>query len=239
VSRLAPLVVLALCLLPTAAHADKRGVIRIGVTPIDLATDADTPLLGTRIDDAVGAYNTAADAYNEAHGYAPGSPMATDSIAPGDLGVHATLLTVAPALEAGHENAYVRIEAMLGFADDLRQYGVGFYPLNLAGRVHRGSAFVAYVSAGGSASWLDRPSTDDELGALLSARGAVGIRFRQRVTVEVGYAAFVLGALVDRGRIRTMEDYDPRGSTPPPSPSEAIAGGEQRGLVDLSLGVAF
>ncbi len=213
-------------------------MIRVGVAPVDLSVDSSTPYVGSRVDDAVGAYNLAAAAYNEAHGYGPGSPMATDAIGPGDLGVRATMLTVAPALEAGHENAYVRIEAVLGFADDLRSYGVGFYPFNLAARVRRGSSVVAYVSAGGSASWLDRPSTSDEIGMLLSARGALGLRLGSRFTLEAGYAN-ALGGLVDRGRLRTMQEYDPRGDAPPPTPSEAVAGGEQRGLVDLSLGVAF
>ena len=233
------LALLLLLVLPQVAHADVRGVVRIGVTPIDLASEEDTPVLGERVDDAVGAYNAAADAYNDAHGYPRGSPMATPAIGPGDLGVRATLVTFAPALETGHDNVYFRLEARFGFADDLRAYGVGVYPLNLAGRLRDGSRVVLYASAGGTASWLDRPSTDGELGALLTARLAAGLRVCRRATLELGYGAFVLGGLVDRGRIRTMEDYDPRGAAPPPSPAEAIAGGEQRGLVDVSLGVAF
>lgn len=220
---------------PATAQAEARGVLRVGVLTVDLAADADTPFLGAHVDNAVGHYNLAAAAYNEAHGYAPGSPMATEPIDAGDLGVRATLVTLSPALEAGHENAYVRIEAALGFADDLRAYGIGFYPVNLAARVR---TVTAYVSAGGTASWLDRPSTDGELGALLTARGAAGLRVGRRVTIEVGYAV-ALGALVDRARIRGMEDYDPSASAPPPLPDEAIAGGEQRGLVDVSVGVAF
>ena len=229
-------VVAVLLALPATALADHRGVIRFGVAPVDLAADADTPWFGGPVGDAVTAYNAAADAYNQAHGYPDGSPMATRAIGAGDLAVRTTMFTIAPAVEAGHPNAYVRVEALLGLADDLRSYGAGFYPLNLAARLHR--TVTAYVSAGGTASWLDRPSTDDEIGVLLAGRAALGLRLGRHVTVEAGYAN-VLGGLFDRGRARSMQSYDPRGGEPPPSPSDAIAGGEQRGLVDVSMGVAF
>jgi hypothetical protein len=232
------LAILLLLALPDRASADVRGVLHVRFAPVDLAPDEDTPVFGERVDDAVGAYNAAADAYNYAHGYDDGSPMATAAIGPEDLGVRATLVTFAPGFEAGHRNAYFRMEAAIGVADDLRAYGVGIYPLNVAAHLRRG-AIVPYLSAGGTASWLDRPSTDGELGALLTARIAGGVRFGRRATLEVGYGAFVLGGLIDRGRIRTMEQYDPRGAAPPPEPTEAIAGGEQRGLVDISVGVLF
>jgi hypothetical protein len=236
-----PRILLAAALVAAAtapARADVRGVLRVGLAPVDLAPDDDTPVFGSRIDDAVGAYNAAADAYNQLHGYDAGSPMASDAIGAEDLGVRATMLTVAPGFEAGHRNVYVRLEGTLGFADDLRAYGLGFYPLNLAASLRRG-AIVPYLSAGGTASWLDRTSTDGELGALVTARAAAGLRVGRRMTFEVGYGAFLLGGLIDRGRIRTMEDYDPSGGAPPPPPTDAIAGGEQRGMIDASVGFSF
>lgn len=45
--------------------------------------------------------------------------------------------------------------------------------------------------------------------------------------------------MIDRARIRTIDDYDPSGAAPPPPPSDAIAGGEQRGLIDVSFGILF
>ena len=232
------LAVLLLVALPDRAIADVRGAFHVRITPVDLAPEEDTPVIGSRVDDAVGAYNMAAEAYNVAHGYPAGSPMATPTIGPEDLGVRSTLYTFAPGFEAGHRNAYFRLEAVLGFGDDLRAYGVGIYPLNVAIHLRRGT-IVPYLSAGGTASWLDRPSTDGELGALLTARLAGGVRFGRRATLELGYGAFVVGGLIDRARIRTMEDYDPRGAAPPPPPTDAIAGGEQRGLIDVSFGVLF
>jgi hypothetical protein len=232
------LAILLLVALPGRAVADVRGVLHVRFAPVDLAPDEDTPVFGARVGDAVGAYNAAAEAYNVAHGYPDGSPMATAAIGPDDLGVRTTLVTFAPGFEAGHRNVYFRLEAAIGFADDLRAYGVGVYPLNLAAHLRRGTV-VPYLSAGGTASWLDRPSTDGELGALVTARLAGGIRFGRRATLEVGYGAFVLGGLIDRGRIRTMEDYDPSGAAPPPAPTDAIAGGEQRGLIDVSFGLLF
>jgi hypothetical protein len=239
VSRVVVVVVLVLLALPAVARADTRGVLRFGVLPVDLVTSSDTPVLGTRVDDAVGAYNLAVGAYNQAHGYSPGSPMASATIHASDLGVHATLYTIAPALEAGHPNVYVRIEALLGFGDSLRTYGVGFYPLNLAAKLGESGAIVVYLSAGGSAGWLERSGQAGTLGALISARGAIGVRVERRVTVELGYAAYVLGGVVDRGRINEMQSYDPSGSAPPDDPEHMVAGGEQRGRVDVSVGMAF
>lgn len=232
------LTLVLLVAVPGHALADVRGVLHVRIAPIDLAPDADTPVFGSRVGDAVGAYNAAAEAYNQAHGYDTGSPMATGAIGPDDLGVESTLVTFAPGFEAGHRNVYFRLEAAIGLGDDLRAYGVGVYPLNLATHLRRGT-IVPYLSAGGTASWLDRPSTDGELGALFTARVAGGVRFGRRATLEIGYGAFVLGGLIDRGRIRTMEDYDPRGSAPPPAPTDAVAGGEQRGLIDVSFGFLF
>ena len=224
--------------LPVTVRAETRGVLRVGIAPIDLAVADDTPLLAEPVDEAVDAYNGAAAAYDQAHG-TDGSAMATPRIGREDLGVEATMLTLAPALEIGGEHVFFRIEAHLGQGDDLRTVGVGLYPLNVAVPLRRGRV-VPYVSAGGAASWLDRASVDGEVGALLTARAAAGVRLGDRVTVEVGYGAWVLGGLVDRGELETMvDDYDPRGDAPPPRPDDAIAGGEQRGLVDVSVGLAI
>ena len=147
-------------------------------------------------------------------------------------------MTIAPALEIGGERAYFRLEASIGFGDGLRAIGIGLYPLNLALPLRRG-AITPYLSAGGVASWLDYTGSDGEIGALLMARAALGVRLGGRVAVELGYGAFVVGGLVDRARLRTMTDYDPQGAAPPPRPETALSGGEQRGLVDLSVGIGF
>jgi hypothetical protein len=222
----------------SAVRADKRGVLRVGVTPLQLTPAADTPFLGAHVDDAVEAYNAAADAYNQAHGYMVGSAQATAPIDRTALGVRSTLLTVAPALEAGNRYVYVRLEALLGFGETHRAYGVGFYPFNVAGSLRR-STIVPYLSAGGSASWLDDRAVDGELGALFTARVAAGVRFSRRMTIEVGYGVAALGGVVERGRLDTMTSYDPRGAAPPPHPTEALSGGEQQGMIDVWFGLAL
>jgi hypothetical protein len=220
------------------AGAETRGVLRVGVAPVSLTPESDTPLFGSRVDDAVRAYNAAADAYNQAHGYTPGSEMSTARIDRTDLGVSSNFLTLAPGLEAGTRHAYFRLEAALAFGADHRSYGVGFYPLNLAVPMRRGT-LTPYVSAGGSLSWLDDIRIDGEVGVLLGARFATGMRVGKRVRVELGYNAYSIGGLVDRDQLDTMRAYDPRGSAPPPRPDSAIAGGEQSGAFDLSLGLAI
>ncbi len=223
---------------PAEAGAETRGVLRIGVAPVALTPERDTPMLGAPVDDAVRAYNAAADAYDRAHGNAPGSTMATAPIDRTDLGVSSTMVTAAPALEAGGRHLFVRVEAALAFGAEHRSYGLGFYPLNLAVPMRRGTV-TPYLSAGGSVSWLDDTTVAGEVGALIGARFAGGVRLGRRVTVEVGYGAYVLGGTVDRDRLDTMRAYDPRGAEPPPRPDGALSGGEQRGAVDLSVGLAI
>lgn len=220
------------------AGAEARGVLRVGVAPIALTPERDTWLLGPRVDDAVRAYNAAALAYDQAHGYAPGSEMSTAPIDRGDLGVSTNFFTLAPGLEAGTRHVFVRVEAALAFGENHRSYGLGFYPLNLAVPMRRGT-LTPYFSAGGSVSYLDDLRLDSEFGALVGARFAGGMRIGRRVTVELGYNAYAIGGMVDSDQLDTMREYDPRGNEPPPRPESALAGGEQRGAVDLSLGLAI
>jgi hypothetical protein len=232
--RTLPMAFAAVVLGHGAAGADVRGAIRVGVATLELTPRAGTPVMGEPIDDAVAAYNAAAAAYDELHR----TPTATAPIDRGDLALHGTLVTVAPALEAGGDHYFVRLEASLGVGADLRSYGVGLYPVNLAVPL-RGGAMIPYVAIGGTVSWLDRPGADGEIGGLVVARAAVGARLVRRIAVEVGYGAFVLGGVVDHGRLDQAMAYDPRGAAPPPRPDEAVSGGEQRGLVDVSVGVTW
>ena len=220
------------------AGAQTRGVLRVGVAPVALTPSRDTPVLGGRVDDAVRAYNAAAEAYDRAHGYAPGSAMSTEPIDRTDLGVSSNFFTLAPGLEAGQRHLFVRIEAALAFGENHRSYGLGFYPINIAVPMRRGT-ITPYVSAGGSLSWLDDMRLDGEFGMLFGARLAGGMRIGRRFNIEVGYGAYAIGGLVDRDQLDTMREYDPRGSEPPPRPDPALSGGEQRGAFDLSLGLAI
>ena len=208
-----------------SAHADVRGVVRFGVLPIELEASRDTPIFGDEIDRTITAYNAAADAYDRRFG---GTTARADF---SDLGVRDTLLTIAPGFEAGG-TIFFRLEAQLGFGDSLRSYGLGLYPLNFQARVSRDAA--VYLSAGGTASWLDRDKSD--LGALVTARAAGGVRISNRVVVEAGYGAFMLGGVVDSDG---YDDYQPGPNAPPPPPSDVVAAGEARGVVDLSVGVVF
>ncbi len=232
------LAIALICAASSTAHADKRGVLRIGVTTLQLTPAADTPVLGDQVDEAVEAYNLAAAAYNQAHGYGDGSAQATAPIDRGALGVRSTLLTIAPGIEGGARNIYVRLEAQLGLGETHRAYGLAFYPFNLAGSLRDGQV-VPYLSAGGSVSWLDDRAIDGEMGALLAARVAVGVRLAQRMTIEVGYGVATLGGVVDRGQLETMSTYDPSGAAPPPHPDAALSGGEQQGMIDVSIGLAL
>lgn len=207
------------------AHADVRGVVRFGVIPIELESSRDTPLFGDDIDRAVTAYNQAAAAYDQRYG---GN---TARVSESDLGVDDTLYTFAPGIELGNSIAFFRVEGQLGYGDDLRSYGLGLYPLNLQAPFSR--SVTGYVSAGGTASYLDR---DGDAGALVTARLAGGVRISRRIVLEAGYSAFMLGGVVDSD---ALTDYMPAPDAPPPSPQDVVSAGEASGVVDLSVGVMF
>jgi hypothetical protein len=230
------LTIVALLLAPGGlAQADARGVFRIGVESLALDPSNDTPFVGSHVDDAVSAYNAASAAYNRAHGYQAGSVMASAPIDRTALGLHATLVTFAPGLEAGGEHVRFRIEGLVGISDHMRAIGAGVYPIDLALPLRNG-AVTPYLVAGGTLRWLDRSDTDGETGGLVTFRVAAGARIGRHVTAELGVGVFMLGGLYNGAELRSMTSYDPRGSAPPPAPDRAVAGGEQSGMIDVSVG---
>jgi hypothetical protein len=212
-----------------------RGVFRLGVEPIALEPSDDTPYVGSHVSDAVTAYNAASAAYNRLHGYAAGSTMASAPIDRSALGLHTTLVTFAPGLELGGDHVKFRIEGLLGISDRVRAVGVGMYPLDLALPLRNGS-ITPYLVAGGTLRWLDRSDTDGEVGGLVTLRVAAGTRIGRHAVVELGVGLFMLGGLYNSGELQSMSNYDPRGSAPPPAPDRAAAGGEQSGMIDVSVG---
>jgi hypothetical protein len=207
-------------------HADTRVTVRLGVLPLDLEASSDTPLFGSEVEGLVNKYNQAAAAHDRVSG---GS---TARIGNRDVGMSETLLVVAPGLELGADGTYFfRLEVPVGIADNLTSLGVGIYPLNLQVALRRDA--VLYASLGGSASWLDRPGAGD-IGALVTARAAGGMRIARHIVIEVGYNAFVLGGSYNKGRLDAMMD-----SMQLVQPREVVSAGEASGIIDASLGLAF
>ncbi len=178
-----------------SASAETRGTLRLGVLPLDLESSSDTPLFGEQVDRAVTGYNAAAAAFDRRNG---GTTARIDA---GDLGVAETLAMITPGLETGVGHYLFRIEAPIGLGSDLRSFGLGIYPIGVQARVRRDVDL--YASAGGTASWLDRPGAGD-VGGLLTLRVAIGARFANRVVVELGYSAFALGGTVNNERLEQM-----------------------------------
>lgn len=228
----------ALATWSAAAHADVRGAFRIGVEPLALDPSDDTPFVGSHVEDAVAAYNAVSAAYNRAHGFASGSTMAAASIDRSALGLHTTLLTFAPGLELGGEHVRFRIEGLVSVSDRVRAIGAGIYPLDVAVPL-RGGAVTPYLAAGGTLRWLDRSDTDGDTGGLVTLRLAAGTRIGRHVAVELGVGVFLLGGVYNSGELQSMSSYDPRGSAPPPPADRIASGGEQAGMIDLSVGFVF
>jgi hypothetical protein len=232
-STLAALVA-ALLAGPAAARADVRGVFRIGVEPLALDPTTSVPFVGDHVDEAVAAYNAASAAYNRAHGYAPGSAMASATIDRSALALHTTLVTFAPGLELGGDHVRFRLDGLASISDRVRALGAGLYPLDLALPLQNG-AITPYVLGGGTLRWLERSDSDGETGGLATVRLA-GARIGRHVTVELGVGVLVLGGVYNAGELQTMTRYDPRGNAPLPAPDRAVSGGEQSGMIDLSVG---
>lgn len=210
-----------------SASAETRGTLRLGLLPLDLESSSDTPVFGEQVDRAVVEYNAAATVFDRRTG------NTTARIDAGDLGVTETLAMISPGVETGVGHYLFRIEAPIGIARNLMSIGLGIYPIGFQGRVHRD--VVIYASAGGTASWLDRPG-DGDVGGLLTVRAAVGARFSNRIVAELGYSAFALGGTVNHERLEQMtlgEDMQL------PAPESVISAGEARGLVDVSVGLTF
>src|SRR5690606_699714 len=106
--------------------------------------------------------------------------------------------------------------------------GLGVYPLNVQARPRRDLA--VYASAGGTASWLDRPGSGD-VGGLVAIRAAAGVRIADRFVIELGYSAFALGGTVNNDRLEGMSITDE--DLQLVRPEEVISAGEARGLIDL------
>lgn len=226
VRQILVIIVALACANTGRAYADTRATVRLGMLPLDLVASSDTPLFGSSVERMIDKYNDAAAAHDRATG------ETTARINAGDVGVTNTLLVVAPGLELGADGAYFfRLEVPVGMANDITSVGVGVYPINLQATVRRGA--VVYVSLGGSASWLDRAG-DGDLGALITARAAGGVRIAQHVVFELGYNAFVLGGSYNKSRLDEMMD-----SMQLVEPRQIVSAGEGRGILDASLGLAF
>ncbi len=210
-----------------SASAETRGTLRLGLLPLDLESSSETPLFGEQVDRAVVEYNAAAKVIDRRTG------STTARIDAGDLGVAETLAMISPGLETGSGHYLFRIEAPIGIGSNLRSIGLGIYPIGFQGKLGRDVAI--YASAGGTASWLDRPGPGD-VGGLLTVRAAIGARFSNRIVAELGYSAFALGGTVNHDRLEQMmlgEDMQL------PAPETVISAGEARGLFDVSVGLTF
>jgi hypothetical protein len=220
------------------ADADARGVFRVGIEPLALDPSDDTPFLTGRVSQAVTAYNAASAAYNRLHGYAAGSRMASAPIDRRALGLHTNLVTFAPGFEVGGKHVMFRIEGLVSVSDRVRAVGAGVYPLDLAAPLRHGT-ITPYLVAGGTVRWLDRSNTEGEAGGLVTLRIATGARIGGHFIVELGVGVFMLGGLYNHAELRSMLRYDPRGNAPLPAPDVAFAGGEQSGMIDVSVGWAL
>jgi len=235
--------------LPLGHAEEARGAsfgLRLGGGALALAAGDDTPVMGGYFSDAVELYNGAASAYNASHGLSSASGAAAPIMTPSAMDLRTQLVLITPTIEMGGDGWFFKLEVPIGLGDDVRSYGLGIYPLNIGGHLagkQRGQELAGYLSAGAAVSYLTFVDSDDAAGALVQGRVAAGLRLRSRggyaMTFEIGYGLFALGGVVDFAERSTLESYDPRGVAPPPQPGEVVQGGEQQGMVDVSVGFAL
>jgi hypothetical protein len=232
-----PTLAAALVLLaPAVALADVDVSLRAGAGTIALDASSDTPVVGGRFDDAVEVYNGAAQAYNRAHNYRPGSDAAAKPQTVEDLRFDETLVTLAPGLDIGLGYYRARFEAPFGIGDDVRTIGLGLYPIGVA-FARNGSKAVPFALGGAAFSYV---SDGTRTGGLLELRLAAGVRIGDRISIELGVRPYAAGGTVDAERIDTLMDtYNPRGNAPPPTPDEVVRGGTGSGAVDLAIGISL
>jgi len=240
--RRAALGVAAVVLLAAApAGAGTRFALRFGGGSLELSARSDTPLLGGYLSDLATTYNQAAVAYNLSHGYASGSTQAAPVMETSQLGIHAQVFWLAPAIESGGEHFFVRAELPIGLGEGVHTVGVGLYPIDVAVPLSRRHA-VAYLSVGGRLSYLAIDGADGALGGLAQARAALGLRLGRphgAVTVEVGWTPIAVGGIVDPGAMARASQYDPMSDAPPPRPAQALRGGDQQSAFDASIGFTY
>jgi hypothetical protein len=220
------------------AHAQIKLIARLAIEPLSLKPPKDMPFIEGRLNEAVTAYNTAADAYNEAHGYAPGSAMAAAPVDRSALELHTTLVTLAPGIEIGAFLPFMKLraEALFSMSDHHRAIGVGFYPIDFALPL---PVVTPYVVAGATLRLLNRSDTDGESGGFGNIRIAAGARYGH-LMVELGLGVWQLGGMYNGDELRSIaSNYDPRGSAPPPPPDRVVSGGTQTGMIDFSIGITL
>lgn len=161
--------------------------------------------------------------------------MASASIDASALGLHTTLVTFAPGVELGGKHVRFRIEGLASVSDRLHAFGLGMYPLDLALPLCDG-AVTPYLVAGGTLRWLDRSDVDGESGGLVTLRAAAGARSGRHVVVELGVGLYLLGGVYNWVELQSMSRYDPHGNAPLLAPDRAVAGGQQSGMIDVSVG---
>jgi len=225
-------------------HRDgSRFSLRIGAASMDMTAGEDTPLLGGSFGDAVDVYNQGVMAYNQAHGLSAGSPGAASPVTRDDLAWRQNLVLVTPSLRSSSHGYYFKLDVPIGFGDGARTVGAGIYPLNIGIGIGPGDAFTVHAGAGVALSWAWFSGVDGSAGGLVQGRVTVGAelaggRNSPALVLEVGYTVRALGAVVDRDRLGAMDSYDPRVAPPPPV-QDLVRGGEQRGMIDVAVGVTF
>jgi hypothetical protein len=234
--------------LPVGSAEGAHGVsfgLRLGGGALALSASEDTPIMGGTFSDAIDLYNSAADAYNASHGLRSSQAKAAPTMTSADMNLRDQLMLVTPTLEAGGDGYFFKLEAPLGFGDRVRTYGLGVYPLNVGGHLggDRAQEVAGYLSAGVALSYATFVDADDAAGGLFQGRLAGGLRLRMSggyaMTFELGYSPWALGGVVDFGKKSAIKSYDPRGAAPPPRPGEIAQGGEQSGMIDVSVGFAL
>jgi len=220
--------------------------VRLGYATPSLKA-GDVPLVGKKLSDALTNANKMVDAYNAAQG------TNRPHYAMDDLNLTARAVQITPSLHLGGDGMFFKLEAPIGVSSELKTYGLGIYPINIAIGIP-GIDLYPYISAGGVGTWATSTSFTptggqklvvDAKGLILEARVAVGAKLylvpMVPLSVEVGYSPYAAGGVVDTTRLNALK---PPSGTPtaapklPDSPGAAVRGGVGH-MLNMMVGIDF
>jgi hypothetical protein len=116
-----------------------------------------------------------------------------------DLNV--TLKVLTPTLHLGGDRRFVKIDFVIGAGDELKLYGLGFYPLSY-GYFIAPIRLFPYGALGGTLNYATQSAdrtNPSRMGLLVQSRVALGAKWRPIPSIcgsiEVGYSPWAAGAL--------------------------------------------
>jgi hypothetical protein len=121
-----------------------------------------------------------------------------------EFALRSNVTTIAPTIHLGGSGCFFKLDLPISFGSSFSMVGLGFYPINI-GVYFDHLAMFPYLSFGTVANVVTSHETSDPgtsnklIGAIVQARGAVGVKFFPlhglALSGEFGYSPWTAGAV--------------------------------------------